>query len=72
MAKIRYGQLKEEEAKLKAAEEKLDQLPEENRFTNDEVTGNDIAEVVSRRTEIPLQNMKQSEKEKKHEFKQFP
>ncbi|MEL6636568.1 MAG: AAA family ATPase [Bacteroidota bacterium] len=64
VAKIRYGQLKEEEAKLKAAEEKLDQLPEENRFTNDEVTGNDIAEVVSRWTGIPLQKMMQSEKEK--------
>ncbi len=64
VAKIRYGQLKEEEAKLKEEEEKLNALPEENRFTNDEVTGNDIAEVVSRWTGIPLQKMMQSEKEK--------
>lgn len=64
VAKIRYGALKEKEAMLKAAEEKLDQLPEENRFTNEQVNGNDIAEVVSRWTGIPLQKMMQSEKEK--------
>ncbi len=64
VAKIRYGQLKEQEAMLKVAEEKLDQLPEENRFTNDEVTANDIAGVVSRWTGIPLQKMMKSEKEK--------
>ena len=64
VAKIRYGALKEKEAMLKAAEEKLDQLPEENRFTNEQVTANDIAEVVSRWTGIPLQKMMQSEKDK--------
>lgn len=64
VAKIRYGQLKEKEAMLKVAEEKLDQLPDENRFTIEEVTGNDVAEVVARATGIPVTKMLQSEKDK--------
>ncbi len=64
VAKIRYGQLEKKNALLKAAEEQLNKLPEENRFTNDEVTANDIAEVVARWTGIPVAKMLQSEKEK--------
>ncbi len=64
VAKIRYGDLKEKEAMLKVAEEKLEKLPEESRFTNEEVTANDIAEVVSKWTGIPVAKMLQSEKEK--------
>ncbi|MEM8907906.1 MAG: AAA family ATPase, partial [Bacteroidota bacterium] len=62
VAKIRYGKIKEQELMLKVAEEKLEQLPEENRFTNEEVTSNDIAEVVARSTGIPVSKMMQSEK----------
>ncbi len=64
VAKIRYGQLKEKEAMLKVAEEKLDKLPDENRFTIEQVTSNDIAEVVARSTGIPVTKMLQSEKDK--------
>ncbi len=64
VAKIRYGEMKEKEAMLKVAEEKLSKLPEETRFTNDRVTGNDIAEVVARWTGIPIAKMMKSEKEK--------
>ena len=64
VAKIRYGKIKEQEVMLKVAEEKLEKLPEENRFTNEEVTANDIAEVVARATGIPVSKMMQSEKEK--------
>lgn len=64
VAKIRYGQMQEQEAMLKVAEEKLDTLPNEKRFTNDEVTANDIAEVVARSTGIPVARMMQSEKDK--------
>ncbi len=64
VAKIRYGQIKEMESKLQTAEEKLDTLPSEGRFTNEEVTQSDIAEVVSRWTGIPVQKMMQSEKAK--------
>ena len=64
VARIRYGALKEKGAMLKAAEEKLSQLPEENRFTNEEVTANDIAEVVAKWTGIPVSKMMQSDKDK--------
>ena len=64
VAKIKYGDLKEKEAMLKVSEEKLAALPEEDRFTNEEVNGNDIAEVVSKWTGIPVTKMLQSEKEK--------
>ncbi len=64
VAKIRYGELQEQQAMLKAAEEKLASLSEEKRLTNDEVTADDIAEVVSRWTGIPVSKMLQSEKEK--------
>jgi ATP-dependent Clp protease ATP-binding subunit ClpB len=64
VAKIRYGQLQEQQAMLKAAEEKLAQFPEAERYTNDEVTANDIAGVVSRWTGIPVSKMMESEKAK--------
>ena len=62
VAKIRYGDMKEKEAMLMAAEEKLDNLSDESRFTNEEVTANDIAEVVARWTGIPVSKMQKSEK----------
>jgi len=64
VAKIRYGTLKELEAKLKVAEEKLDKLPEEGRFTNEEVTANDIAEVVAKWTGIPVTKMQKSDRDR--------
>ncbi|MBK7371714.1 MAG: AAA family ATPase [Saprospiraceae bacterium] len=64
VAKIRYGTLKEAEKKLADAEAKLNELPEDNRFTNQEVTANDIAGVVSKMTGIPIQKMLQSERGK--------
>ncbi|MEO6132688.1 MAG: AAA family ATPase, partial [Saprospiraceae bacterium] len=64
VAKIRYGELVTESAKLAEAENKLKALPKESRFTNEEVTADDIAEVVSKWTGIPLQKMLQSEKDK--------
>ncbi len=64
VAKIRYGDLKQKEAELKVAQEKLEKLPEESRFTNEVVTANDIADVVSKWTGIPVSKMMQSEKTK--------
>jgi len=64
VAKIRYGDLKEKEAMLKASEGKLDKIAPDSRFTNEEVTANDIADVVARWTGIPVSKMMQSEKEK--------
>ncbi|MGB3079392.1 MAG: ATP-dependent Clp protease ATP-binding subunit, partial [Saprospiraceae bacterium] len=64
VAKIRYGELVTEKTKLTEEETKLHALPKESRFTNEEVTADDIAEVVSKWTGIPLQKMLQSEKDK--------
>ncbi len=64
VAKIRYGEIKAKEAELVEANKKLDALPEEKRFTNDVVTSNDIAAVVSSWTGIPMTKMMQSEKDK--------
>ncbi len=64
VAKIRYGDLKEKEVQLQVANEKLDKLPEESRFTNEVVTANDIADVISKWTGIPVSKMLQSEKTK--------
>lgn len=64
VARIRYGDLKEKEKTLAEVEAKLDLLPEESRFTNEEVTANDIAEIVSKWTGIPLQKMMKSERER--------
>ncbi len=64
VAKLRYGDLKELDAQLKEAEAKLDKLPDEGRFTNEEVTGNDIAEVIARWTGIPVAKMMKSDKER--------
>jgi len=64
VAKIRYGTLKELEAKLKVSEEKLDKLPEDGRFTNEEVTASDIAEVVAKWTGIPVSKMQKSDRDR--------
>lgn len=64
VAKIKYGDMKAKEAMLKAAEAKLDKLPDDSRFTNEEVTGNDIAEVVAKWTGIPVSKMLKKEKER--------
>lgn len=64
VAKIRYGENQEWQAKLKVAEEKLAQLPENQRFTNGSVTADDIAEIVSRWTGIPISKMMEGEREK--------
>ncbi|MGB3801815.1 MAG: ATP-dependent chaperone ClpB, partial [Lewinella sp.] len=64
VAKIRYGQLQDLKKQLANADKELENLPDENRFTNEEVTANDIAEVVARWTGIPVQRMLQSERDK--------
>ena len=64
VAKIKYGDIKEKELLLKKEDEKLAKLPEGDRFTNEEVNEDDIAEVVSKWTGIPVTKMLQSEKEK--------
>jgi ATP-dependent Clp protease ATP-binding subunit ClpB len=64
VARIRYGDLQEQQKALKNAEDKLAKIAEESRFTNEEVTADDIAQIVARWTGIPVARMLQSEKEK--------
>ncbi|MBP9209136.1 MAG: ATP-dependent chaperone ClpB [Saprospiraceae bacterium] len=64
VARLKYGDLKEQEKQLREAEDRLKALPEASRFTSDTVTENDVAAVVSKWTGIPLQKMMQSERQK--------
>jgi len=63
VAEIRYGQMQQLEAEMKAAQEQLDAAPA-GRLGGVAVTADDIAEVVSRWTGIPVTRMMQSEREK--------
>ncbi len=62
VAEIRYGKVKEEEAKLHELEEKL--ASQGTEMIKEEVDKEDIAEVVARWTGIPVSKMMQSEREK--------
>ncbi len=64
VAEIRYGKIKEEEAKLMVAEEKLEEVSAEKRMIDEEVDSDNIAEVVANWTGIPVAKMLQSEKDK--------
>lgn len=65
VAEIRYGLLPEAEENLKKAIEKLQYYEKGGkRLVREEITSEDIAEIVSRWTGIPVTRMLQSEKEK--------
>ena len=63
VAEIRYGLLKQKEDELHSLQAQLDAAPA-GRLGGVSVTADDIAEVVSRWTGIPVSRMLQSEKEK--------
>ncbi|MDE6339071.1 MAG: ATP-dependent Clp protease ATP-binding subunit, partial [Muribaculaceae bacterium] len=64
VAEIRYSRIKQKEDENKAIQEKLKELQGEGAMIKEEVDAEDIAEVVSRWTGIPVKKMAQSEKEK--------
>ncbi len=64
VAEIRYGRVRESEAKLLDLENKLGELQHEKALIKEEVDAEDIAEVVARWTGIPVSRMLQSEREK--------
>ncbi|MCC6582281.1 MAG: ATP-dependent chaperone ClpB [Chitinophagales bacterium] len=64
VAEIRYGKIKEAEQKLITFEKELDDIKKGSRLMKEEVTGDDIAEVVSKWTGIPVNKMLQAEREK--------
>ena len=63
VAEIRYGKIKVEEEKLIEYQKELESN-QENSLIKEEVTSEDIAEVVAKWTGIPVQKMLQSDKEK--------
>jgi len=64
VAEIRYGKLKELEDKLANAQKELQDKQSKSSLIKEEVTSEDVAEVVAKWTGIPVQKMLQSDKEK--------
>ena len=64
VAEIRYSKLKALEDDIKAIQSQLASAQGTNAMVREEVTADDIAEVVSRWTGIPVNRMLQSEREK--------
>jgi ATP-dependent Clp protease ATP-binding subunit ClpB len=63
VAEIRYGKIQEEEEKLKELQAELAKN-QDNALIKEEVTRDDIAEVVAKWTGIPVTKMLQSDREK--------
>ncbi|MBK6481791.1 MAG: ATP-dependent chaperone ClpB [Chitinophagaceae bacterium] len=64
VAELRYGKIREAEQKLKEFELQLEQINKGSRMLKEEVDAEDIAEIVSKWTGVPVSRMLQSEKEK--------
>jgi ATP-dependent Clp protease ATP-binding subunit ClpB len=64
VAEIRYGKVKEAEISLEKAREQLSLMQRDTKMIKEEVTAEEIAEVVSRWTGIPVNKMLESDKEK--------
>ncbi len=63
-AELQYGKLKELEERLKEEERKLGQLQASGKLLKEEVDAEDIAEVVSRWTGVPVSRLLEGEIEK--------
>ena len=64
VAEIRYGRIKELEEEIKKAQNDLHSTQGSSAMIKEEVTAEDIADVVSRWTGIPVSKMLQSERDK--------
>lgn len=64
VAEIRYGKIKSAEEELEKLKAELLERQENSSLVKEEVTSEDIAEVVSKWMGIPVQSMLQSEREK--------
>ncbi len=63
-AELRYGKVGELTGELKSAQEELKKLQADSKMLKEEVDEDDIAQVVSRWTGIPVTSMLETEKEK--------
>lgn len=64
VAELRYGKIKEAQDKVETLKQELSEKQQSSRMLKEEVTSEDIADVVSRWTGIPVSKMVQSEREK--------
>ncbi|MCL4641512.1 MAG: ATP-dependent chaperone ClpB, partial [Olivibacter sp.] len=64
VAEIRYGRIKQAQDELEKLKKELEEKQGTGRMLKEEVTAEDIADVVSRWTGIPVSKMVQSEREK--------
>ncbi len=63
-SQIQYGKIPELQKKLSASEKALHEKPDGNRLLSEEVTDEDIAQVVAAWTHIPVSRMLEGEREK--------
>jgi len=64
VAEIRYGKMVEEENKIETLKKQLDEFQSELRMMKEEVEAEDIADIISRWTGIPVSKMVESERQK--------
>lgn len=64
VAELRYGRIKEAQEKVESLKKELSENQADSRMLKEEVTSEDIADVVSKWTGIPVSKMVQSEREK--------
>jgi len=64
VAELRYGKIKEAENEITELQGELEKLKEGDNLIREEVTAEDIAEIVARWTGIPVAKMLESEREK--------
>ncbi|MDD3811535.1 MAG: ATP-dependent chaperone ClpB [Bacteroidales bacterium] len=64
VAELRYGRIREAEREITELNKKLEELHANGALIKEEVDSDDIAEIVSRWTGIPVNRMLQSEREK--------
>lgn len=64
VAELRYGTINQLKTELQETQEKLEEIQQEHAMLKEEVEYEDIADIVSRWTGIPVTKMLQSEREK--------
>ena len=63
-AEIRYGRIPELERDIEAEKQRLDQVQAKAKYLKEEVDAEDVAEIVSKWTGIPVRRMLESERER--------
>lgn len=64
VAELRYGKIQNSEQQIKELQQNLIELQGDKPMINEEVTAEEVAEIVSRWTGVPVSRMLQSEREK--------